>query len=471
MTALSKNLAHQAQVSASHTAFLCHRRCEFYLSHLSAYFSDVTKWSMLSSPAVFVYSLFREEDVSRLLEATRSSSSLKSQQAMVDVASRRSSTSSSYRRSRGSPPRSPRRSPVQRRRPASASPSRASKRVRFDSPAPSSALSLLANRIFGTRGRVPRLPRWGVVYRRIGGFGSLWVQTLEWFRFCASVMSSCFILLPLSLRRRFPYRAIPHREGFTFQGCHRTRFIWSGLLQWPFCHPKGHWWLAAGYRLVIPQPVCSPVPFSYDAPIPPIWRLADFSRPPGACPPSVSEVSALLSQLPSVSVSGPLLWFIIHATCLHACHGPGLLYYASFWLPHSSVFGRLAGPWLLPVGDHSGEGLPFSTLFRPRHSDQPVQELSQPAQQLDYLGMTLQSTPLRAFPTQSRVHKVLCLVDEFSSSPEQPLSIWRSLLGVMSSLSTLIAGSRLQMRSLQHRLLVCRPRESPTELVSWDTSC
>ena len=140
VTVLSKSLAHQAQVSASHTAFLCHRRREFYLSHLPAYFSDVSKRSMLSSPAVFADSLFREEDISRLLEATSSSSSLKSQQAMVDVASQQSSSSSSFCRRRGSPPRSPRSSLAQRRRPASSSPSRASKRVRFDSPAPSSAL-------------------------------------------------------------------------------------------------------------------------------------------------------------------------------------------------------------------------------------------------------------------------------------------------------------------------------------------
>ena len=138
VTALSKSLAHQAQITASHTTFLCCR--EFYLSHLPAYFSDVSKHSMLSSPAVFADSLFREEDVSRLLEATRFSSSLKSQQAMVDVASRRPSSSSSFRQRRGSPSRSPRHSPVQRRRQSSAFPSRASKRVRFDSPAPSSAL-------------------------------------------------------------------------------------------------------------------------------------------------------------------------------------------------------------------------------------------------------------------------------------------------------------------------------------------
>ena len=57
VTALSKSLPHQAQVSASHTAYICHKRCEFYLSHLP----------------VFADSLFREEDVTRFLDATRSS--------------------------------------------------------------------------------------------------------------------------------------------------------------------------------------------------------------------------------------------------------------------------------------------------------------------------------------------------------------------------------------------------------------
>ena len=146
VTALSKSLAHQTQVSASHTAFLCRRRQEFYLSHLPAYFSDVTKRSMLSSPAVFADSLFREEDVARLLEATRSSSSLKSQQVMVDVTSCRSSASAPRQR-RSSPSRSPCHSSAQRRRQSSGS-SRPSKRVRFDSPAPSSSLKSLCKSHF-----------------------------------------------------------------------------------------------------------------------------------------------------------------------------------------------------------------------------------------------------------------------------------------------------------------------------------
>ena len=45
VTALSKSLAHQAQVTVSHTAFLCHRRRELYLFHLPAYFIDITKRS------------------------------------------------------------------------------------------------------------------------------------------------------------------------------------------------------------------------------------------------------------------------------------------------------------------------------------------------------------------------------------------------------------------------------------------
>ena len=103
------------------------------------------------------------------------------------------------------------------------------------------------------------------------------------------------------------------------------------------------------------------------------------------------------------------------------------------------------------------------------HVNLPKSSLT-PSQLLDYLGMTLQSSPLRAFPTQARVQKVRCLGDEFSSSHGQPLSLWRSLLGVMSYLSTLIPGPRLRMWSLQQRPLVCRPVDSPTASVSWDDS-
>ena len=137
VTSLSKCLVHQASISASHTAFVGLKRRQFYLSRLLAYFTDVHKHAMMAAPLVCADSLFAESDISRLLSDTQTSSSLRSQQALVDVASSRSGA----RRRRFSPARSPpRSSPFRHCRRESGFPSRSSKRVRFDSPAPSSAL-------------------------------------------------------------------------------------------------------------------------------------------------------------------------------------------------------------------------------------------------------------------------------------------------------------------------------------------
>ena len=135
VTSLSKCLAQQVSISASFTAFLGLKRRNFSLSHLPAYFSEANKRAMLAAPGVCSSSLFAESDVARLLADTQTSSSLRSQQALVDVASR----GFGARRKHSSPSRSPARtSPAHRH--SSGSPSRAEKRVRFDSPAPSSAL-------------------------------------------------------------------------------------------------------------------------------------------------------------------------------------------------------------------------------------------------------------------------------------------------------------------------------------------
>ena len=133
---LSKSLAHQASVSALHTTFIGLKRREFYLSHLPAHFSDINKRVMLSSWVVCSDFLFNEADISRLLADTQASSSMRSQQALVDVTAR----SSGVRQRRFSPRRSPAHSsPSHRCRRGSGSPARPAKRVWFDSPAPSSA--------------------------------------------------------------------------------------------------------------------------------------------------------------------------------------------------------------------------------------------------------------------------------------------------------------------------------------------
>ena len=112
VTSLSKGLTHQASLSASHTAFLTLKRRQFYLSHLPAYFSDVNKRAMLSSPAVCADLLFSESGVTCLLSDMQASSSLRLQQAIIEVA-----CGSGSRSQRFSPRCSPlRHSPSRRRR-------------------------------------------------------------------------------------------------------------------------------------------------------------------------------------------------------------------------------------------------------------------------------------------------------------------------------------------------------------------
>ena len=200
VTSLSKSLAHQASLTASHTAFLALKRCEFYLSHLPAYFSEVNKCAMLSSPAVCSEFLFAESDVSCLLADTQTSSSLRSQQALVDVASRGAGS----RSRRASPRRLPARpSPSRLRRRDSGSPARVSKHVCFDSPAPASILKG-SKQDFCSRGHVLR-PSLELSHESLGGLGVLGGPIRGSWRSCGSVSGFLFVFFHLSPVFRYPF--------------------------------------------------------------------------------------------------------------------------------------------------------------------------------------------------------------------------------------------------------------------------
>ena len=94
-----------------------------------------------------------------------------------------------------------------------------------------------------------------------------------------------------------------------------------------------------------------------------------------------------------------------------------------------------------------------------------------PTQTLDYLGMRLQTLPLRVFPTPKRVLKLASLVSDFTCCHLQPLSLWRQLLGAMSSLASIVLGSRLRMPSLQLRLNSAGRLLPDSDSVSRDASC
>ena len=94
-----------------------------------------------------------------------------------------------------------------------------------------------------------------------------------------------------------------------------------------------------------------------------------------------------------------------------------------------------------------------------------------PTQTLDYLGMRLQTLRLRVFPTPKRVLKLASLLSDFTSCHLQPLALWRQLLGVMSSLASIVPGSRLRMWSLQLRLNSVGRLLPDSNSVAWDSSC
>ena len=142
-------------------------------------------------------------------------------------------------------------------------------------------------------------------------------------------------------------------------------------------------------------------------------------------------------------------------------HGFRLLRYLDDWLVLGSTFQELvrARDFLLWLCHCLG------IIVNPSKSSLV------PTQTLDYLGMTLATSPLRVFPTLKRVQKLSLLLQEFQSDCLHPVLVWRRLLGVMSSLSAIVPGSRLRMRSLQLRLNAAGPLLREEDLVSWDDGC
>ena len=173
----------------------------------------------------------------------------------------------------------------------------------------------------------------------------------------------------------------------------------------------------------------------------------------------------------SVSVSRSLLRPFNCSADIHSCHGPDLvdmlhfgfrvLRYLDDWLVLGSSFREIvrARDFLLWLCQELGIRVSLA------------KNSLTPTQTLDYLGLRLQTCPLRVFPTPKRVQKLSSLVSEFASCHLQPLSLWRQLLGVMSSLSAIVSGSWLRMRSLQLRLNSAGRLLQDSDSVSWNASC
>ena len=72
-----------------------------------------------------------------------------------------------------------------------------------------------------------------------------------------------------------------------------------------------------------------------------------------------------------------------------------------------------------------------------------------PSQVVQYLGVVIASTSVRASPSVERISRLRSTAAEFHSCASPTATLWLSLLGVLSSLAHLVPGGRLRIRSLQ----------------------
>ena len=94
-----------------------------------------------------------------------------------------------------------------------------------------------------------------------------------------------------------------------------------------------------------------------------------------------------------------------------------------------------------------------------------------PSQDMTYLGMQILSVWFIAKPTETRVVNLLNIIEEFLSSPSPPAALWRRLLGHLSSLTLLVKGGMLRMRSLQLRLRSEWNFRDDYLRIPWDPLC
>ena len=203
-------------------------------------------------------------------------------------------------------------------------------------------------------------------------------------------------------------------------------------------------------------------------------RLDDFLGssgrvPPGSDPSGIALVSSLHHGRSLLSVQGAVLRvdakvftrLMAPISAIFHCYGIRMLRYLDDWLilAESRTTCLQARDRLLQVCEELGLQINFrkSSLI--------------PSQDMTYLGMQIQSVRFFAKPTATRVENLLKIIEEFLSSTGPPAALWRRLLGHLSSLTLLVKGGMLRMRSLQICLRSRWDFRDELLCIPWDPLC
>ena len=170
-------------------------------------------------------------------------------------------------------------------------------------------------------------------------------------------------------------------------------------------------------------------------------------------------------------------WSLYGSAGFHTGHGSGLGHSASPRCPHVQIPGRLVDPGFVSLFGHPSLGQGCASLSGVGYCHQlgEVQSPSIPESCVSRGDPRLHSFQGFSLPSESREamfnRRRIPVLRRAASFFLANASFWRMLLGVLSSLTPLIPGCRLRMRSLQLRLHYLWDEEDDSTLILWDPAC
>ena len=243
------------------------------------------------------------------------------------------------------------------------------------------------------------------------------------------------------------------------EGGSRTSPTVSGFLQPPLPRQEGFGVLAPHHRPVDPERVHHLVTLPHgDSSVSPEFhpsrRLDDLPGPArrlpsGTSSPRFASLPSLRGRREDFPIQGPMLRSYDRASSLHEDYGTSVCHPPQARGQDASLPGRLAHPGLFKDRLYSVEGQAPISLYRTWHPGQPHEVVSG---SLSVPSVLRHGDPFSAFYCSSHTstsNNLIRLIEEFLSTPSPPASLWRRLLGHLSSLILIVSGGMIRMRLLQ----------------------
>ena len=246
---------------------------------------------------------------------------------------------------------------------------------------------------------------------------------------------------------------------FPPQGSHRTGFPESRLLQSPIRGPEGLRVLETHHRPVYLEHIHSIATLPHgDSSVRPTLhsprRLDDLIGPSGHLPsssntPGIMTVSSLHDGRSPVPVQGTMLRANNCPSGFYKAYGPNIRHSPSLRYQDPPIPRRLVDSSRIQDHLYSCEGQAPAPMRGAGTTSEPQKVITSPITGHDLSRNATSVSSVHCKTTETRIGNLLRVIEEFLSSPSPPASLYQRLLGHLSSLTLLVKGGRLRMRSLQ----------------------